>query len=401
MNMMPDRKICVAFIHMPAEEWTAGSHYLKNLFIALHSLGDSVRPKIALLVGHNVQAEQYASLSPYIDHVLYHPTLSPLLRYWERQKAQLQRRMRVFKVLKTALSVYLQKQRVDALFTVGTFGPQFAVPYLAWIPDFQHLHLPEMFSENEIQNRNRGILDTAYDANIVVLSSDNARQDFERFVPYAASKARVLSFVAQVPDDIYTTDPYEICQIYDLPKRFIYLPNQFWKHKNHEVVLKALSLLKPKYPEIVVVCTGNTNEHRDPLYFSQLLAHVSSLGLRNNFIVLGMVPHKHLFQLMRQSLAVLQPSLFEGWSTTVEEVKSVGKQIILSDIAVHQEQAPPEAIFFRPNDKQQLADYMVSIYEKTQPGPNEQLETLAKETLPARTRAFAQTFLEILTDAIE
>ncbi|MBN1878414.1 MAG: glycosyltransferase family 4 protein [Anaerolineae bacterium] len=398
---MTDRNIRVAFNHMPAEGWTAGSHYLKNLFLALRSLEDSTRPQIALLVGHNVQAEKYASLSPYIDLVLYHPILPTWLRYWERQRAQLQRRMRVLKVLRPALSVYLQKQKVDALFTMGTLGPQFAVPYLAWIPDFQHLHLPEMFSEDEIRNRNRGIFDTAHDADIVVLSSNNARQDFERFVPYAASKARVLSFVAQVPDDIYTTDPDEVCQVYDLPKKFIYLPNQFWKHKNHEVVLKALSLLRPEHPEIVVVCTGNTNEYRDPLYFSQLLARVSSLGLRNNFIVLGMVPHKHLFQLMRQSLAVLQPSLFEGWSTTVEEVKSVGKKIILSDIAVHQEQAPPEAVFFRPNDEQQLADCMISIYAKTQPGPDEKLELLAKESLPDRTRAFAQTFIEILTSVIE
>ena len=63
-----------------------------------------------------------------------------------------------------------------------------------------------------------------------------------------------------------------------------------------------------------------------------------------------MLPRAHVFRLMRQSLAVLQPSLFEGWSTSVEEAKSVGKRMILLDIPVHREQDPPRALFFDPRD---------------------------------------------------
>ena len=58
----------------------------------------------------------------------------------------------------------------------------------------------------------------------------------------------------------------------------------------------------------------------------------------------------HLFQIMRRSLAVLQPSLFEGWSTTLEEARSIGKRTIVSDIAVHREQDLHTAMYFRPRD---------------------------------------------------
>ena len=64
--------------------------------------------------------------------------------------------------------------------------------------------------------------------------------------------------------------------------------------------------------DIVVVCTGNTNEYRDPHYFGRLLSGISQAGLRESMILPGFVPREDLYALMRQSVAVLQPSLFEG-----------------------------------------------------------------------------------------
>ncbi len=39
------------------------------------------------------------------------------------------------------------------------------------------------------------------------------------------------------------------------------------------------------------------------------------------------------------STALINPSQFEGWSTTVEEAKSLGVKMLLSDLEVHKEQA--------------------------------------------------------------
>lgn len=44
--------------------------------------------------------------------------------------------------------------------------------------------------------------------------------------------------------------------------------------------------------------------------------------------------------LMKHAIAIINPSLFEGGSTTVEEAKSLLKVIILSGIPVHREQNP-------------------------------------------------------------
>lgn len=61
---------------------------------------------------------------------------------------------------------------------------------------------------------------------------------------------------------------------------------------------------------------------------------------------------------MRNSISVINPSFFEGWNSTVEECKSIGKNIILSNLNVHLEQDPPGAIFFDPNNAEELADIL-------------------------------------------
>ena len=203
-----------------------------------------------------------------------------------------------------------------------------------------------------------------------------------------------------MPPDVYDTDPGWICDEYRLPERFVYLPNQFWVHKGHRLVIEALAQLRASRPDMTVVCTGNTADHRDPMYFGELLAEVSRLGLRENFVILGWVPQAHIFHLMRQAVAVLQPSRFEGWSTTVEETKSVGKSIILSDIPVHREQAPAGVLYFDPTDAAALAEQLVAAYETCSPGPDPVLEQAARDALPRRTREYAESFVTIAREPV-
>ena len=397
MPQSNNRQLRIAFPNMAGARWTAGLHYLRNLFAALKSLDYHGRPEIALLVSHQTQPNSNNNLNSYVDQLLCPP--KPAL--WQRLVGRIQRRLGIgWSGLESPLGPYLREHQIDCIFAATEFGPRFNVPLLTWIPDFQHLHLPEMFPPETIRGRDEKFSRVADHADRVILSSRDALRDFERFAPQSAHKARILSFVAQVPEDIYDSDPAWVCDYYHLPRRFIYLPNQFWNHKNHGVVVEALTLLKARHREITVVCTGNTNEFRDPLYFAKLLATISERNLRNNLIILGFVPYGHLFKLMRQSLAVLQPSLFEGWSTVVEESKSVGKSVILSDIPVHLEQDPPQAIFFDPYRPEQLADCLVRISDEKKPGPDHELEALAQKQLPERTREYGRTFMEIVAEVL-
>jgi glycosyltransferase involved in cell wall biosynthesis len=71
-----------------------------------------------------------------------------------------------------------------------------------------------------------------------------------------------------------------------------------------------------------------------------------------------MIPLSHVYALLRASTAVINPSRSEGWSTTVEEAKSFGVPLILSDIAVHREQTGGAARYFGTDDPVALADHL-------------------------------------------
>jgi glycosyltransferase involved in cell wall biosynthesis len=175
----------------------------------------------------------------------------------------------------------------------------------------------------------------------------------------------VVRFAAPIPNELIEAVPEMVIPEYQLPQRFFYLPNQFWKHKNHMVVIEALGLLKRQACEVVVAVTGNPLDPRHPEYFGHLNTRVESLGLQNNFRILGLVPRRHVISLMRVCTALINPSHFEGWSSTVEEAKTLGVPMLLSDIAVHREQMGEEAIYFDPDDASALATKLREAGTKT------------------------------------
>lgn len=402
-NVKPE--LHVAFVDSLRDEWTAGAHYFQNLFFALHALRPEMNVRISLLRLPDTKPSRYFDGNTLVDEVLTFPPepvgVSP--GAMSRQRLRIQRRLGLYRPpQQPALDDFLEGKNVSALFTCWIeLGPDWSFPLLTWIPDFQHLHLPDLFTPAELEQRDTLFARIASNATRVVLSSETARRDFEKFYPHAAKKARVLPFVAQVPADVFDTDPRWVCETYHLPERFIYLPNQFWQHKNHKVVIQALVQLQATRPEITVVCTGNTNDDRAPLYFGKLLAEIAQAGVRDQLLLLGWVPYADLFQLMRQSLVVLQPSLFEGWSTTVEETKSLGKPLLISDLPIHREQAAPRALYFDPHDPNALAELLTRAYDEFIPGPDAKAEAEVRILLPIRTREFGQRAVKMFQETMQ
>ena len=62
---------------------------------------------------------------------------------------------------------------------------------------------------------------------------------------------------------------------------------------------------------------------------------------------------------MYHSVAVIQPSKFEGRSSTVEQAKSMGKKILLSNIGIHKEQNPLRGKYFHPDN---FTNYLICCY---------------------------------------
>lgn len=272
-----------------------------------------------------------------------------------------------------------------------------------WIPDFQHLYLPHLFPANEIQRRDQLFTSILEGSERVIVSSHDAYAHAIGFSPQAGEKLRVLHFVAQPYSGVLKLGRNHLTLIeqkYGFSGRFFYLPNQFWQHKNHRVVFDAVYALKKQGFGIQVICSGKQSDFRNQDYPKKLQRFVQENALQDNIRLLGVIDYADVLFLMRYAVAVLNPSLFEGWSSTVEECKSLGKNMILSDIPIHREQNPPQAIFFAPDDVPGLSVILQNIWEEDAPVPNDAMELAAKRMLKKRTTQFAEQYQAIVTDAL-
>ena len=264
-----------------------------------------------------------------------------------------------------------------------------------WIPDFQYRYLPQMFTQQQIDKFGTVYGAVARNAPVIILSSRMAQEDFKHLFPESASRSTVMSFISYLEPAWFTFNPEEIQKKYRLPDRFFLVSNQFWKHKDHGTLIEALGVLKERGMRPVVVCTGSVDEHAGE-YFKKITERISELGLNENVRILGLIPRVDQIQLMRRSLAVIQPSLFEGWSTVVEDARSLGKPILLSDFPVHLEQNPPFGHFFERGNSEQLASLMEKTFDMLKPGPDHDQETHAQEENEERLVEYGRRFLAIV-----
>ncbi len=389
--------IRIAFLLSLTDQWAGGISYYENLFKAIR-LADA-KGETALIGVLNGRDNRHARVLSLLDEIYEIPPVDAgekwrmKIFYWMRSHAPLRR---FAPQLRTSRA--LRQSQADIVFTSALPGYRNRIPVIGWTPDFQFRRMPELFPPELRMALENDAIELGIYSDAVILSSRAAFEDFKSLLPSCSQKGRVIHFVSGVDAEVYEKDPSWVCNEYGLSDKFFYLPNQFWKHKNHELVLDALEIACASAPDIQVVSTGLLSDHRHLTYPSEFFTAISRKKLRSNFIALGYVPRFHLYSLMRQSIAVLQPSRFEGWSTSVEEAKSLGKQILLSDIPVHREQNPPRGQFFPLEDARVLSALMMELWKHTKPGPDVELEKEARSRFPLRLRNFGEEFLSVIRE---
>jgi glycosyltransferase involved in cell wall biosynthesis len=384
------------------ENWLGGVTAFRDLLVALRCLG-SEAPSTWLVTWEGLPDSEYRAYLPLVDGriELPYPPDAPARTGWRRQLNNSGRAL--LGQGRAPLAGKLRAAGVDCAFSVvlgpGKHDP--TVPLITWLYDFQFRYLPEMFTPRERDERTEAFRREAAAASLLLVKSDSVQQDVQRFLPEFAAKARRVRWVADIPAAIYEASPRAVLQTYHLPEKFFLLPNQFWMHKNHLTVFKALQRLAGRGLRPVVVCTGSLVDDRRLDYINDLMQSLSLWNLRDQVILLGVIPREHVLLLMRQSLRVINASLFEGFGLSVAECLSLGKGMLLSDLPVLREQAHPACRYFNPRDEADLAGALAEAWEDAAPGPDHALEAAARAALPDRQKEFGRAFVKVAAEAMQ
>ena len=272
-----------------------------------------------------------------------------------------------------------------------------------WIPDFQHLRLPQYFKPAEIQARSDDYRRFGELADRIIVSSEAVRGDFARFAPDLAGKARVfqfpslLAFQTQLP----ACEPDAVLARFGIAPGFFLVVNQFFAHKNHRLVLEAMAGLRGRGVAAQVVMIGAVVDYRDRAgrTLSALLGRLAELRLEGAVKILGFVDADVRDALMRSCRAVIQPSECEGWNTTVEDARCLGKPVLASDHDVHREQVPDAFAFFPVDAAATLAEAMNRAVSELPYGVNETREATALAAAGPRRDAAAAALMDLCCEA--
>ena len=345
------KRVKIGLIFSLNEEWIAGSYYLLNL---IHALNHGVKkdlPEITIISSKKSDFEETQK------------TRYPYLKY--RNPYHIKRNLweaainRIVKIIsgKDFIDKHISDKDIDVLYP-ASFDSIFknVTKKLFWIPDFQEHYLTDFFSKEEIEGRIMHQQSLVKNKQPIVFSSENAKADFAKFYPGATCKTFVLNFaVSNTFTDLKTED---VLKKFGIKGTYFIVSNQFWKHKNHQVVLQAVNILSKANVACLIIFTGKDSDYRNPLFPESIRSFIKGNNLESKIKIVGFISREEQMVLMKGSLAIIQPSLFEGWSTVVEDAKALSKPIILSDIAVHREQISNNCTFFNPKDSEQLAEIL-------------------------------------------
>jgi glycosyltransferase involved in cell wall biosynthesis len=378
-----------------AKEWIGGAIYLRNLVYTLAALPPAEQPQLRLLYDELAEPDLVDDLRNFAFVDLHHAD--------RRLKTNFRLARRAWGATRRRAGWLFPTPRPGDLQVVYPgFGPPIpGTVHIHWIPDFQHLVLPEFFSAQECKRRTAAFTEIAAKRTMLFLSSTAALNDFHRFFPDALATPRVWSFCSVFSErERGGRDPLTT---YQLPEKFAYVANQFWRHKDHTTVLVALAQLRQRGLEISLVCTGLERDVRAPGYFDELMSLATELGVRHQVRTLGMVSRADQIEIFRHAAVVVQPSLFEGWSTVVEDAKTLAAPILLSDLPVHREQtAGMQRVWtFKPRDPCALASRLAEIWPALPKRPDPAEEEAVAIAHQKRVVETGRCFVAAVRDALD
>ena len=262
---------------------------------------------------------------------------------------------RFFRPDKAFLDEILTSHGVDVVHLPFQDGLQTELPKIYHPHDLQHEYFPKNFSWFQRHHRNTNWKQHAKSARVVMAASASVKHDLESRWNIDPTKIRVVPIPP--PNRERNTTPSRRIVEGD----YVVYPAVFWKHKNHENLIRAISQMVNRGERITCILAGAKGPQ-----FKRCKRLIRKLSLENHIKILGHVPDAEFGALIKNSLCVVIPSLFEAASLTVWEAQLAGVPVACSDIPVFREQADESAAYFDPYDPTSIADVLFQVMTNRQ-----------------------------------
>jgi glycosyltransferase involved in cell wall biosynthesis len=257
----------------------------------------------------------------------------------------------------------LHDMGADLLFCPFTAPTYFesGIPTVCTIYDLQYKTYPEFFAAEDVAHRERTFIEACRRATALTAISDYSRDTAIAHGSLDPSRIRTIHLrMAQriVPGAEH--DKAILGRLGLTPQQYLIYPANFWKHKNHEMLLTAFGMAchGGLAADIKLVCTGAPGARQE-----WLMSVARTMNLADRVLFLGYLPNAELAALMANCSGVVFPSLYEGFGLPVIEAMAASVPVACSNTTSLPEVAADAAILFDPRIPTQIMHAMVSLVE--------------------------------------
>ncbi|WP_233862468.1 glycosyltransferase family 4 protein [Paraburkholderia adhaesiva] len=256
----------------------------------------------------------------------------------------------------------LRDLEVDLLFCPFTAPTYFerGIATVCTIYDLQFKTYPDFFTPADVAHRDQVFVDACARSTVLAAISDYSRQSAIRHGHLQPSRIRTIHlriarrFASRTAPNLHVLDRLDLSS-----KRYLVYPANFWKHKNHEMLITAFGMACSTGKlghDIKLVCTGAPGPRQE-----WLIAAARAMNLEERVLFPGYIPDGELGGLLAESSGVIFPSLYEGFGLPVIEAMAAGIPVACSNTTSLPEVAGDATLLFDPRVPGQISDAIVSL----------------------------------------
>ncbi len=267
-----------------------------------------------------------------------------------------------------------KKHQIDLMLYTNIERESFEcdLPYVTAFHDWTHLTHPEFeeFVSNGVYDQREYInQNSTKKALAIFVDSQIAKIEVMKFYHVSSEQIMVLPFVPPPAAKrvVSKIEKSAVKEKYNLPDQFLFYPAQFWPHKNHENIFKALHYLKSKFSiQVPIVLVGSTDNPWSNL--EKLKALAGELGISKQIIYPGYVPDQDIAPLYMLALALVMPTFPGPTNIPVLEALSCGCPVITTDQPALHEQLGDAAEFVDPYQPESIARAILKLCDEKKAG---------------------------------
>lgn len=233
-------------------------------------------------------------------------------------------------------------------------------PFAYTLHDLQQLYYRQNFSHIQRLWRHQIYTRVSARAGRIICESEYVKADIIRFYGVAADR---IAVIPAPPHGNFLATPGEaelqsVRRRLHLPRRFLFYPAHFWRHKNHMRLIEAFRDVSREVADLGLVLTGKKQE----AYPSTMRA-IDEFDLREKVIHLGYVTLEDIQAIYHLATALVMPSLFESISIPVYEAFQAGTPVAASNILALPEQVGDAGLLFDPTSVPSIRDAILRIVD--------------------------------------